>query len=374
MQYKVNLSHTRMSVLLIALVGGLVGCDQQQVADEVSDSINTPTNVAYVSSQKAGISQIDLNTMEVVKSIDVKAKSPRGIGITDDGKQLIVATKGNSSISVIDTATGEVINQIFVGKNPEFVRVKGHYAFISSEPSSKVGPPPKPGAHEEEDDDEEDDDDDDDALPAKIIIIDLVKGEKVREITGGPETEGIEFSADGTKLVITNEADNTITVHDIETGELLNTVKTAEYGQRPRGIKISPDGKQYIATLEFGNQYLVLDGSFNVVKAVPTAETPYGVAYNEGGDQIYIAANRAHKFEVYNAATHEKTNSVETAKRCWHFSFTPDNQKILLACGKSDNILVFKADDLSLTGEIPVPGMPWGLVTYPKSMGSLDTK
>jgi DNA-binding beta-propeller fold protein YncE len=51
-------------------------------------------------------------------------------------------------------------------------------------------------------------------------VVDLEKGEKVREITGGPETEGIEFSADGSQLVITNEADNTVTVHNIESGEI----------------------------------------------------------------------------------------------------------------------------------------------------------
>ena len=143
------------------------------------------------------------------------------MGITDDGKKLIVATRENGSISVIDTATGEVLQQIPVGKNPEFVRVNGNFAYISSEPSAKGGPPPKPGAKPAE----EDDDDDEEKIPAKIAVVDLTKGEKVREITGGPETEGIEFSADGNKLVITNEADNTVTVHNIASGELLKTIQ-----------------------------------------------------------------------------------------------------------------------------------------------------
>lgn len=372
MQYKMKTNISRVSALLIAMTASLSACTEPATESKTEDSASTaPTNVAYVSSQKAGISQIDLATMQVVKTFDTKAKSPRGIGITDDGKYLIVATRENGSISIIDTTTGEVVNQIFVGKNPEFVRVKGNYAFISSEPSAVGGPPPKPGAHEEED---EDDDDDEDAVPAKIAVVDLVAGEKIREITGGPETEGIEFSNDGSKLVITNEADNTITVHNIETGELVKTISTTEYGKRPRGIKISPDGQQYIATLEFGNQYLVLNNEFDVVKAVNTSETPYGVAYDESGSHIYVATNRAHKLEVYDAQTHALTNSAETGERCWHFSFTPDNQKILLACGKSDDVYVFNASNLDLETKLSVPGMPWGVVTYPKAMGSLDTK
>lgn len=380
MQYKMISNASKVSVLLMALVAGLTACSESKQQQEPTDSMKAtattsqavPTNVAYISSQKAGISQVDLSTMSVVKTFDVKAKAPRGIGITDDGRYLIVATRENGSISIIDTTTGEVVNQVFVGKNPEFVRVQGNYAFISSEPSAVGGPPPKPGAHEEEEEDEGDDDED--ALPAKIAVVDLSAGKKVREITGGPETEGIEFSADGKLLVITNEADNTITVHNIETGELVKTIETTEYGKRPRGIKVSPNGEEYIATLEFGNQYLVLDKDFNVTKAVNTGDTPYGVSYDEDGKLIYVAANRAHKLEVYDAITHEKVKTAESGKRCWHFSFTPDNQKILLACGKSDDVYVYNTNDLSLSTKIDVPGMPWGVLTYPKSMGSLDTK
>jgi YVTN family beta-propeller protein len=381
-----TLNKTRISLVLLALVAGLSACNKPtekstENAAEAESSISTDnvaTNapaqdaanqgVAYVTSQDAGVSVIDLATMKIIKTFDVKAIAPRGLGVTDDGKKLIVATRENESISVIDTATGEVTQQIHVGKNPEFVRISGNFAYISSEPSAKGGPPPKPGAKpaEEEDDDEED------AVPAKIAVVDLVKGEKIREITGGPETEGIEFSADNSKLVITNEADNTVTVHDIASGELLKTIKTHEYGDRPRGIKVSPDGNTYLATLEYGNKFMVLDKEFNLLRTVPTGDTPYGVAYDRSGERIFVAANKSKTLEVYDAKTYKKIKEAPTGNRCWHFSFTPDDKQILLACGKSDAVLVYNAETLEQTGQVEVKGMPWGLVTYPKAMGSLD--
>jgi YVTN family beta-propeller protein len=307
--------------------------------------------------------------MQITKQLDVKAESPRGLGVTDDGKTLVVATRGSDGIAVIDTATGEV-KQITIGKNPEFVRVSGNYAFISSEPSSKGGPPPKPGEKAAE----EDDDDDEEKIPAKIAVVDLAKGEKIREIIGGPETEGIEFSKDGKQLVITNEADNTVTVHNIETGELVKTVQTHEHGDRPRGIKVSPDGNTYIATLEYGNKMMVMDKDFNVVRTVDTAETPYGVSYNTAGDKIFVAANKAKVLQVFDAKTFEKIKEIPTGNRCWHFTFTPDDKQILLACGKSDALFVIDAEKLEVTKQVEVKGMPWGVVTYPKAMGSLDKK
>ncbi len=363
---------TRTSLLLLALVANVTACNkQEEPATEALAPVSESAAggaVAYVSTQDAGVNVIDLATMEVTKQIDVKAQGPRGLAVSDDGKQLVVATRENGSISVIDTATGEVVKQIEVGKNPEFVRINGNFAFVSSEPSAKAGPPPKPGEKHEE----EDDDDDDEKIPAKIAVVDLTKGEKIREITGGPETEGLEFSADGTQLVITNEADNTVTVHNIETGALVKTIATHEYGDRPRGIKVSPDGNTYLATLEFGNKFMVMDKDFNVVRTVDTAETPYGIAYDSKGERIFVATNKAKLLQVFDAKTFEKLKEVPTGNRCWHFSFTPDNKNILLACGKSDAVFVIDADKLEVTKQVEVKNMPWGVVTFPKAMGSLE--
>ncbi len=370
-----SLNKTCVSILLLALIASISACSKEKAPEADAVATNTEaasiasTGLAYVTSQDAGVSVINLATMQVVKQIDVKAAGPRGLGVTDDGKKLIVATRENESISVIDTATGEVTQQIEVGKNPEFVRVNGNFAYISSEPSAKGGPPPKPG-----DKAAKEDDDDGEKIPAKIAVVDLIKGEKVREITGGPETEGIEFSADGKNLVITNEADNTVTVHNIEDGSLVKTIHTHELGDRPRGIKVSPDGNTYLATLEYGNKFMVLDKDFNVVRTVDTAETPYGISFDKAGDRIFVAANKAKILQVFDAKTYEKIKDIPTANRCWHFSFTPDDKQILLACGKSDAVLVIDAEKLEVTKQIEVKNLPWGLVTYPKSMGSLDTK
>lgn len=327
---------------------------------------------AYVTSQDGGVTIVDLETMQTAGTIDVKGEGPRGLAVSEDGKLLIVATRENGSISVIDTATNEVVKQIPVGKNPEFVRIKGQYAYVSYEPSAKGGPPPKPGSAEAKQTEAEQEDDD--VEPARIGIIDLKLGKKVREIVGGPETEGVEFSKDGKLLIITNEADNTITVHNIKTGKLVKKVSTHSYGDRPRGIKVSPDGNTYIATLEYGNKFMVLNKQFKVIKSVDTGVTPYGIAFDKDGKFIFVACNKDKVLQVFNAKTYEKVKDIPTGNRCWHFSFTPDDKQIMLACGKSDALYVIDAEKLEVSKQIEIKQMPWGLVTFPKSMGSLDSK
>lgn len=359
-----------LAALLVAAVS-VSACSpsNEEAKTEAASESASDRGIAYVSNQDGGVSVIDINTHTVTATIDVKAEGPRGLAVTDDGKFLVVATRENGSVSVIDLATNEVVNQIEVGKNPEFVRIRGNFAYVSYEPSSVGGPPPKPGSAEAKAAEEDDDDDEE---PARIGIIDLTAGKKIREIVGGPETEGIEFSADGTLLVITNEADNTVTVHNIETGELVKTVATKEYGDRPRGVKVSPDGNTYVVTLEYGNKFMVLDTDFNVVRTVDTGETPYGITYDRAGNRIYVAANKAKTLEVFDAHTYEKIKEVSTGNRCWHFTFTPDDKEILLACGKSDAVLVIDTQKLEVTHQIEDKKLPWGVVTFPKSVGSLD--
>ena len=193
-------------------------------------------------------------------------------------------------------------------------------------------------------------------------------------IVGAPETEGIEFSADNQQLVISNEGDDTLTVYAIADGKLLKTVDLHAWGHRPRGIKRSPDGKHYVVTLENSNALLILDTDFQVVKSVPTGIGPYGVAFDKAGKRIVIAASRGGRLQVFDAETYASVADIAIGKRCWHFTFTPDERRILLACGTSNDVEVIDATRYLLTKTIPGFSRPWGIVTYPKANGSLETK
>ncbi len=322
--------------------------------------------IAYVSNQDGGVTMIDLDSMATKGEVNIGAKGPRGIGITADGKWLVTANKDNGNISVVDTSGAISPKFIVIGKNPEFVRVLGDRAYVTYEPSSTLGPPPKPGT------DNDNEDDDDDKIPGRVAIVDLKQGKVIKEIIGKPETEGIEFSKDGKKLIVTNESDNSITIHDIKSGKLLKSILVGKYGERPRGIKISPDGKTYVVTLELSDKMLVLNEKFEVIKQVSTGKSPYGVSYDRTGNRIFVAANREKALQVFDAKTYEKIKDITTGERCWHFSFTPDDQQLMLACGKSNEVVVIDANKLEVTKRIPDQEKPWGIVTYPKSMGSID--
>jgi len=318
---------------------------------------------AYVSNQQGGVSVIDLATMAVTATFDTGAHGPRGIGVSDDGTRLVTANMVDGNVSIINVASGKLEHLVPIGSSPEFVRVRGQTAYVTYEP--RGGPAASPGAAS----DKKDDDDD---VPAHIAIIDLPSGKVIGDVAGKPQTEGLEFSRDGSQIIVTNESDNSLSVLDSASGKLVRTVSLAAYGDRPRGIKRSPDGSTYVVTLELSGQLLVLDDKLELVKQIATARTPYGVAFDRSGSRVFVATNKDKLLQVFDSATWTLIKDIPTADRCWHFSFTPDDRQILLACGKSDAVLVIDAQALAVTKRINGLHMPWGVVTYPRSKGSID--
>ena len=75
--------------------------------------------LAYVTSEKAGVGVIDLDTMTLAKTFSIGAAGPRGLSLNSDGTRLIVADKATGELAAVDTATGAVVHRVNIGKNPE---------------------------------------------------------------------------------------------------------------------------------------------------------------------------------------------------------------------------------------------------------------
>jgi YVTN family beta-propeller protein len=325
-----------------------------------------PTNVAYVTEEDGGISVIDLDTLEVVKRIHPQDVAPRGEGLTFDGKYLVTANKDTADAAVIDTRRMKVIRKVHVGDNPEFVKINpsGTSFFISYEPGSTAGPPKETAIGDEDDDDANE-------PPAQIVMLNTQDWSTGQSFVAGKETEGLEFSPDGKQLVVANEAQNTLGVYEVETGKLLRQVDLASYGRRPRGVKVSPLGTGYAVTMEGSGTLLTLDPSFNVLHSIATAAKPYGIAFDREGKRIFVAAAAARKLQVFAADTLQQIGEAPLGQRCWHFTFAPDDSKLLFACGRSNNVYVIDAKTYQPIKVIGGFQTPWGILTYPRAYGSL---
>jgi DNA-binding beta-propeller fold protein YncE len=327
--------------------------------------LRAPTNVAYVSEEEGGISVIDLGKLKVIRRVKPNDVAPRGLAVTFDGKFLVTANKESSDLAVFSTPRLELIRRVHIGPSPEFIKINpaGNRLFATFEPGTKSGPPQAAGGPADSDDTNE--------PPAQIASFHIEKWTPGPISTAGKETEGIEFSRDGKLMLVANEAQDNIGVFDAATGVHLRDIDLEAYGIRPRGVKTSPQGTSYAVTMEASGTLLTMDPNFNVLKSVPTAAKPYGLAFDRTGKRIFVSAAVARKLQVFAADSLQLIAEVPTGQRCWHFTFTPDDSKILLACGRSNNVVVVDANSYKPLQTIEGFKLPWGVVTFPKSYGSL---
>lgn len=127
-----------------------------------------------------------------------------------------------------------------------------------------------------------------------------------------------------------------------------------------------PDGAKHGGTLLDARDY-------HVARQVPTGASPYGVAFDRDGKRMLVAAARSDTLQVFDTTSFENIASIPVGKRCWHFSFTPDDARLLVACGRSDAVYVFDARSYQPIRRVEGLTLNWGIVTNPRSIGSLDT-
>jgi YVTN family beta-propeller protein len=326
-----------------------------------------PANVAYITEEEGGISVLDLHKLEVIKRVHPKDVAPRGIGLTFDGRYLVTANKDTTDATVFDTRglRLDLVRRISVGDNPEFIKMfpNGRWFFTSFEPGSSGGPPPEVAVGDVEEQENE--------MPSQILSFNVRDWSRGTAFTAGKETEGLEFSSDGTLLIVANEAQNDIGIFNTGTGQLVKTIDVTTYGQRPRGVKRSPGGNQYAVTLEGSGTLLLFDQNFHVLRTATTAGKPYGLAFDRSGQRIFVVAAAGRKLEIYSADSLQLLAQTPVGQRCWHFTFTPDDSKVLLACGRSNDIQVIDANSYKPITVIGGFQTPWGILTYPRAYGSL---
>ncbi len=268
---------------------------------------------AYVSSEPLGVVAIDLETMAVSRRFLLPKSSPRGIGVTRDGRFIVTANKATQDVAVIDRKSGHVVRRIPIGPKPEFLKfsLDGRHFFVAHEPASEGAPSKGPQTEAEKKAQAEAAE----KTPARIVEIDVESWRIVRTFPASLDTEGIELSADGKQLLCANESEDSLRVYDLEGGTEVRRVDLRPYGSRPRGVKRSPDGNEYLVSLESSSNVVILNRDLNFVASVPTGAGPYGISFDPEGKRFLVAASRAQKLQVFDAASRKRIQEMPVGER-----------------------------------------------------------
>ncbi len=294
---------------------------------------------AYVSNEKSNtVSVIDTGKLEVVKTIKV-GQRPRGIGVTKDGKSVIVAVGDDSTIQTIGTASKEIDGSLPSGPDPEFFAFDpgGRLLYVANENDNTV------------------------------TVIDTQARTQEGAIQVGVEPEGMAVSPDGKFVICTAETSNMAHFIDAKSHE---NVANVLVGARPRFAQFKSDGSELWVSSEVGGTVSVIDPVNHVVKKKITFEVaglrreaiqPVGLNIAKDGKLVFVSLGPANRVAVVDGQTYEVVKYLLVGQRVWHGAFTPDQKYLLVANGLSNDVSVIDVAALKVIKSIQVGREPWGV-------------
>lgn len=155
-------------------------------------------------------------------------QSSRGITLNADGSILFTTNPDSNTLTLVDTATNQVIDEIPVGIDPRTVAVDSSrgLAFVANRGSSSVS------------------------------VIDLTLREETNQIPVGYHPYGVVLSPDGDRLYITEGGDDSLRCLDTTS---FGTILQIPLGDRPTGLAITSDGHTLYVTHLLTNQISVIE-------------------------------------------------------------------------------------------------------------------
>jgi len=341
--------------LLAVLLAFLSGCATapEKVAEKPAGGYKI-----YVTNERSGdLSVIDSATHEVVATVPL-GKRPRGIHASPDGKLIYVALSGSpiagpgvdesklpppdksaDGIGVYDIAQGKLVKMLKAGSDPEEFDITrdGKYLYVSNEDV------------------------------AGVSILDLSTEKIVATLKTGEEPEGVEMSPDGKLVYATSEDAGEIYKIDTATQKVVNKLKV---GRRPRTIAWMPDGKHVWVNAENDGTVVYVDVEKNaVVETIPLGEAgvvkPMFVLLSKDASKLYVSTGRGKKVFILDAATRKVETSFEVGQRPWGIVLSPDGKTLYSANGPSNDLSVIDLGTKTVTKKIALTGSPWGAIVLP---------
>jgi YVTN family beta-propeller protein len=200
---------------------------------------------------------------------------PQAVAISPDGAFAYVTNQGSGTVSVIDTATNEVLAPIEVGRQsnslPEGIATSpdGSHLYVTYgyRPGTDVG-------------------------PGEVAVIGAASRQVEKRIAVGEEPAGIAVTPDGTKAYVADYGSGQITEISGLAGADPRAEAPIDVGGTPSGVAVSPDGDVVYVTNGNSDEISVLDaasGQLTKTLRDPGFEAPQGIATSPAGDGVYVA-------------------------------------------------------------------------------------
>jgi YVTN family beta-propeller protein len=201
-----------------------------------------------------------------------------GLDISKDGKILVAANFENDSISVVDTASRQVIKEVKFFEPGDTVAT-GEYPYDVKIVSNDSGKAIKAFVSSQRDD--------------EVLAVDLGTY-AISRMPVGAQPNKMFLSADQRRLYVANGNNDSVSEIDTRNNRVIRTLSIARPGEKYQGsnpncLALSPDQKTLYVTLGGENAVAVLNlQNGRVAGRMPTGWYPNSVSVSKDGSKLFV--------------------------------------------------------------------------------------
>ena len=261
---------------------------------------------------------------------------------------LLVANKGDQSLSIVDPGSGSEVARVPVGGitgHEVAASPDGQTAWVPIYGNSGVGKPGTDGS--------------------VISIIDLKKRARSGEIDLGVPTRPHQpvFGPDG-KLYVTAELTQSIKVIDPSSRKILGAIPTG--AAESHMMVISHDGKRaYTANVGSGTVSVIDVPGEKVLAVIPVSEMVQRIAMSVDGRWVFTADQTKPQIAVIDTQTNKVTNWISVPDMGYGMAVTGDGTQLLVAQPASSSVTVVDLQSKKVAHTIHVSPAPQEVLVRP---------
>jgi YVTN family beta-propeller protein len=271
---------------------------------EVSDDGAFAVVCNYGNREVAGntLTVYDVKTKSHLKTINLGEHTrPHGMQWIKGTKKLLVTAESTNNLLVVDVEKGEVVKVLGTEQPVSHMVAASKDFSVAFVPSIRTG---------------------------NVTVIDLLNDSIIGQKYSGKGAEGAAVSPNGEELWVTNRSDNTLTIFDTKSFEVIQTVVCGDF---PIRIKFTPDGSKVLVSNAQSAEVAVFDANAKQLLAKVKLTVPVPDESDEdrffakdfAGSSIPIGLVVPHNKTAYVANTNADLVSeinLETYEITRHFS------------------------------------------------------
>jgi YVTN family beta-propeller protein len=297
------------------------------ITTEQGSACAATPGMAFVSNaDDQSVSIIDGSSRAVVATIPVGI-TPWGVAVNPSGTRAYVSNRGTderplNTVSVVDTLSRTVASTVEVGVRPLGVAV--HPAgtpIYAANYGANINQPI------------------DSASVDFVSAIDREAATVIASIPAGVGPAGLAVNPAGTRLYVTNYADDTVSVVDTTANAVVATVPV---GSRPLGVAVHPGTGDRVYVGHFGGNTVSVIGAVSntVLATITVGQSPFGLAIEPVSDQIYVANMDGGTVSAIDATTNTVRATIDVGGSPMGLAVDTATQQLYVVSRGTDEVSI----------------------------------